>query len=64
MISNEEIINLELLRKRLEVLKEIMLQGDEPPLITFEWALKNILGFTNSELEELKKKFPDSWNQK
>lgn len=63
-MSNEEIIKLELLRKRLDVLKEMMLKGDEPPVITFEWALKNILGFTNSELEELKKKFPDSWNQK
>jgi hypothetical protein len=42
----------------------MMLKGDEPPFTTFEWALKNILGFTNSEIEELKKKFPDSWNQK
>lgn len=63
-MSNEEILKLELLQQRLKVLKEMMLQGDEPPLITFEWALKNILGFSSSELEELKKKFPDSWNQK
>lgn len=63
MINHEEITRLQLTQARLEVLKKMMLEDKEVPVIKTEWALKYILGMTDQEIQKVLKKDPNNGNK-